>query len=59
MRAGDTGPEGSKMKTTHNGRTIEILARDTDPTCLVWIYYTDEPDTDAFVPANEIVEVAA
>lgn len=47
------------MNTTHNGRAVQILARDTDPTCLVWIYYIDEPDTDAFVPAADLVEVSA
>lgn len=47
------------MSTTHNGRPVQILGRDSDPTCAVWIYYIDEPDTDAFVPANEIVEVTA
>lgn len=44
---------------THNGHPVRILDRDSDPTCLVWVYYINHPDTDAFVPASELVEVTA
>lgn len=40
---------------TYKGREVRVLARDTDPTCLVWISFIDEPDTDAMVSAAELV----
>lgn len=44
------------MTTTHRGRPVRVLARDTDPTCHVWIAFLDDPDRDAFVPAHELTE---
>lgn len=47
------------MATTYQGRPVQVLARDTDPTCAVWIHFLDDPDHDAFVPPTELVEVHA
>ena len=45
------------MKTyTYKGRPVSIIGGDTDPESTVWIYYTDEPDTDMFVRATDLVE---
>lgn len=44
---------------THKGHPVGILQRDSDPTCLVWVYYIDDPDTDAFVSASELAEVSS
>jgi len=47
------------MATTYQGRPVQVLARDTDPTCAVWVYFLDDPDHDTFVPAHELVQVPA
>lgn len=42
--------------TTYKNQPVRVLSRDSDPSCLVWISFIDQPDQDAMVPANELVE---
>jgi hypothetical protein len=54
------GQRETDMTTTlkATGERVQVLAIDSDPTCLVWIAF---PNTDryAFVSRAELVEVAA
>jgi hypothetical protein len=46
--------------TEYQGQQVRVLARDTDPTCLVWICFVNDPDRDAFVSPEALsVKVVA
>ena len=43
----------------YKGQQVRVLSRDSDPNCLVLITFTSNPDWSLFVPASELIEVAA
>tara|TARA_R110000772_G_scaffold203982_6_gene314163 strand:- start:3178 stop:3306 length:129 start_codon:yes stop_codon:yes gene_type:complete len=40
---------------TFQNEPIIILDQDSDPSCLVWICFVNDPDRDAFVKPADIV----
>jgi len=40
---------------TFQNEPIVILSEDSDPSCLVHIYFVNDPDRDAFVNPADIV----
>ena len=48
------------MTLTYLGRPVRLVTRpDSDPTCLVWIVYVDDPETEAWVSQSDLVEVSS
>jgi len=42
------------MIHTPTGRKVQVLSMDSDPSCLVWVFFCDNPEQDAFVPRTEL-----
>jgi hypothetical protein len=47
--------ERRRKMATYKGQEVRILGIDSDPTALIWITFTNNPDVDAFVSRDELV----
>ena len=43
------------MQATYMGQEVRILGIDSDPSALIWIVFTKNPDLDAMVSRDDLV----
>ena len=55
IKGGSPQQKGKAMKATYKGQEVRILGIDSDPSALVWIVFTNNPDRDAMVSRDELV----